>query len=154
MRAVGEAHRSGGAGDFLHGDHVLEIAEARAAIFLLHGDAVQAEFAHLRPEIARKLVRTVDLLGARGDLLLGEVAHSLADRIGGFAEVEIEGFRGVRQHSWLLHRPLASGAPWIACRSARILGSSPDLFKRGGRGNWSNEAASTKSSPALWEGSL
>jgi hypothetical protein len=33
-----------------------EIAQAAAAVFLLHRDAEQAELAHLRPEVARELV--------------------------------------------------------------------------------------------------
>jgi hypothetical protein len=49
VRAVGQADRGGGARDFLHRHAVLEIAEARAAVFFLDGDAVQTEFAHLRP---------------------------------------------------------------------------------------------------------
>jgi AcrR family transcriptional regulator len=48
--------------------HVLEIAQAGAAVFLLDGDAVQAERADLRPQVHRELVAAVDLGGARRDL--------------------------------------------------------------------------------------
>ena len=54
MRAVGQADRAGGAADLLHGHAVREIAEAGAAELLLDGDAVQAELAELRPQIARE----------------------------------------------------------------------------------------------------
>ncbi len=64
MGAVGQADRGRGARDFLHRDAVLEIAEARPAIVLLHRDAEQAEPAHLLPEVHRELVGAVDLRGA------------------------------------------------------------------------------------------
>ena len=98
MRAVGQADRGGRARHLLHGEAVLEIAEAGAAIFFLHRDAVQAERADLRPEIARKLVAAVDLGGARRDLVGGEVENGLADRVRSLAEVEIEHLVRVRDH--------------------------------------------------------
>ena len=72
-------------------DAMLEIAEPGAAIFFLDGNAVQTERAELRPEIARELVGPVDLGGARRDLIRGKIADRLADCIGGFAKIEIEG---------------------------------------------------------------
>ena len=72
VRAVGEPDRCGAARDFLHGDAVFQIAETRTAIRLLDGDAVQAQFAQLRPEMARELVRPVHLLGNRSDVVGGE----------------------------------------------------------------------------------
>ena len=54
MRAVGEADRGRGARHFLDRDAMLEIAEPKPAVFLRRGDAVQAERAHLRPEVARE----------------------------------------------------------------------------------------------------
>ena len=90
MRAVGQADRGRGARHLLHRDAVLEIAQARAAIFLLDRDAVQAERADLGPEIARKLIAAVDFGGARRDLVLRKRMHRLADRVRGLAEIEIE----------------------------------------------------------------
>ncbi len=90
MRAVGQADRRRGARNLLDRDAVLEIAEPAAAIFLLDGDAVQAERADLGPEVARKLVALVDLGGARRDLVRRELLHRFADRVRGFAEIEIE----------------------------------------------------------------
>ena len=95
MRAVRQADRGRCARHFLDRDAVLEIAEAGPAIFLLDGDAVQAERADLGPEVARKLIAAVDLGGARRDLVLRERMHGLADRIRGLAEVEVEKQRPV-----------------------------------------------------------
>src|SRR4051794_6956182 len=69
---------------------MLEIAETEAAIFLADGDAVQPKLAHLRPQMAREFVLGVDLGSDRFDLVLGKAARRFADRIGHFAEVEIE----------------------------------------------------------------
>ena len=90
MRAVGQADRGGGARDFLHRDAVLEIAEPGAAPFLLDRDAVHAELAQLRPQVAREGVAAVDLVGARRDLVGGEAAHAVAQHVGGLAEAEIK----------------------------------------------------------------
>jgi hypothetical protein len=49
---------------------MFEIAEAGTAIFLLDRNAVQAERAEFGPEIDRKLIRLVDLGGARGNLVI------------------------------------------------------------------------------------
>ena len=90
VRAVGEPDGGRAAADLLHGDAVLEIAEPGAAVLLLHRDAVQAEVAELGPELARELVRFVDLRGERRDLVGGEAAHAGAQLVGRLAEVEIE----------------------------------------------------------------
>ena len=67
-----------------------EIAHPRAAILLLDGDAEEPERAELRPQLARKLVGAVDLVGDRGDLVSGKVAHRLAQHFDVAAETEIE----------------------------------------------------------------
>ena len=90
MRAVAEADRGRRAADFLDRDDMFEVAEREPAIFLLDGDAVQAEFAHRRPEIAREPVLGVDLRGERRDLVGGETLRRLADHVGGLTEPEIE----------------------------------------------------------------
>ena len=101
MRAVGQADRGRGPRHLLHRDAVLEIAEAGAAIFLLDGDAVQAERADLGPEIARELIAAVDFGGARRDLVLRERIHRLAYRVRGLAEIEVEHPMGVGDHGRL-----------------------------------------------------
>src|ERR1700710_838041 len=90
MGAVRQPDRSRRPRHFFDCDTVLEIAQTSAAIFLFDGDAVQAERAHLRPEVARKLVAPVDFGGARRDLVAREGIDGLANRIRGFAEIEIE----------------------------------------------------------------
>ena len=91
VRAVGEADGTRGARNLLHGDAMLEIAEPRPAILLDDGDAVQAERAHLRPQLARKPVLAVDPLRDRRDPVGGEAGNALAQHVGGLAEAEIEG---------------------------------------------------------------
>jgi hypothetical protein len=49
-----------------------EIAEPRPAPLLFYGNAEQTQCAELRPQLARKLVRTIDFRGARRDIVLGE----------------------------------------------------------------------------------
>ena len=78
------------AGNLLHGDAMGEIAEAGAAPFLLDRDAQEAERPELRPKLARKAVRAVDLGRVRGDLILGKVGDRIAQHGNIAAEVEIE----------------------------------------------------------------
>src|SRR5437868_742322 len=93
--AVAEAHRARRSRYFLLRHDMLEIAKPEAAILFLDGDPVEAEFAHLRPKLAREFVLLVDLGGQRRDLLAREALGRLADRVGHFAELEIE-HRGLR----------------------------------------------------------
>src|SRR6056297_2896507 len=104
MRAIREPDTGGCPRDLLHRHDMVEIAEPRAAVLFGDGDAVQAELAHLRPEIAGKLVVAVDCLRTRGDLFLREGRDRLADGVGGIAEIEIEGGRSIGNHgTGLLH---------------------------------------------------
>ena len=102
MRAIGQADRAGRTRNLLHRHAMLEIAEPCPAKFLLDRDAVHAELAQLRPQIARKGVAAVDLVGTRRDLVGGECAHTVAQQVGGLAEVEIEA--GVAAHLKRLER--------------------------------------------------
>ena len=90
MRAVGQADRGGGARNLLHRHAMGEIAEPGAAQFLFDGDAEEAERAELRPQLARKAVGAVDLVGVGRDLVLGESAHRVAQHVDIAAEAEIE----------------------------------------------------------------
>ena len=100
--AVAQADRGRGARDFFLRDDMLEIAEAEPAPFLLDGDAVQPELAHLRPQMPREFVLLVDLGGDRRDLVGREALGRVADRVGHFAEVEVEAGVG---HSGFSCRP-------------------------------------------------
>ena len=90
MGAVGQADRAGRARNLLHGDAMLEIAEAGAAPLLLDRDAVNAERAELGPQIARKPVAAVDLVGERRDLVGRKPAHTLAQHVGRLAKAEVQ----------------------------------------------------------------
>ena len=98
MGAVGEADGGRGAAHLLDGDDVLEVAQPRAAILLLDRDAVQAELAHLGPQLAREAVGLVDLGGDRRHLVGGETLDLLAQRVGGLAQTEIERRHCVGDH--------------------------------------------------------
>jgi hypothetical protein len=83
VRAIGQSDRRRGAADLLHDDHVLDIAEAGAAILLLDGDAEQTEIAELLPQIGGKRILSVDLGGPRRDLGEREAPHRFAQRLRG-----------------------------------------------------------------------
>ena len=112
MRAVGQAERSRGAADFLDRDDVFEIAEAEPTIRFVDGQAMQAELAHLAPQlVAREMVFAVDLLGQRGDLFVGEARHGLADHLCALAELEIEMGVARMLSPWGSRRFSLSGGP-------------------------------------------
>src|SRR5207244_10538340 len=90
MRPVGAPARARRPRDFLHRDAVFEIAKPRPAPFLLDRDPVYAELAELGPQVARKGVAAVDLLGPRRDPVGGKAAHAVAQQIGRLAEREIK----------------------------------------------------------------
>ncbi len=81
MRAVAQAHRAGGARDFLHRHQVREVAHAAAAESLVHGHAQQAHFAQLGPQVLREQVVVIDLRGARGYLGIRETTHGITQRV-------------------------------------------------------------------------
>ncbi|MNM92775.1 hypothetical protein D3C81_1051190 [compost metagenome] len=89
--AVGEGDRSRTTADLLHGDHVGQVAQTRAAVFLFDGDAEQAHVAEFLPHVHREEVVRVDLRGARRQFSGDEVAHLVAQHVDGFAEAEVEG---------------------------------------------------------------
>jgi hypothetical protein len=100
VRAVGQAHRGRGARDFFHRHDVRQVAHARAAVFLVHRDAEDAELAHLLPQVHRELVGAVDLRGARRDLGLRELLHRFAQR--GDVLAVVKGQAGEMQHGVVL----------------------------------------------------
>src|SRR3974390_3912432 len=107
MRAIGKAARSGRTRHLLHRDARRESAAPRPAVFLFDRNAVQPERAHLGPEIARKFVFAVDLVGARRNPVLREIGAGVAQHVGLGTEAEIETGPGIRNHR-KLHR---SGGP-------------------------------------------
>ena len=98
MGAIGQADRGRGARDLLHRHAMVQIAKGGAAIFFFHGDAVQAERAHLRPQLAREHIVAVDGVGARRDAVMGEIGDALAQHVDVGPEAEIEARPGIGDH--------------------------------------------------------
>ena len=75
VRSIGEPDRAAGARDLFHDDDVRQVAQVGAAPALRHGHAEQAQRPQLGPEVARKLVSTIDFIGQRRDPLAREATH-------------------------------------------------------------------------------
>src|SRR5687767_125334 len=90
MGTVRKANRTGSAGDLLHGNAMFHVAEPRSAVFLLHGDAEDAESAQFRPEMARKRIAAVDFMGNRSDFIACKIFHCLANGLRRLPETEIK----------------------------------------------------------------
>jgi hypothetical protein len=90
MRAVGEAHRRRGAGYLLHRDDMGEVAHAGPAVAFRHRQPEEPELTEFAPQISRKEVAAVDLVGARGDPIVREAADLVAYGVDGVSEAEIE----------------------------------------------------------------
>src|SRR5690606_37138986 len=73
--AVGQTNRGGGAADFLHGNHVCQVAHPGSAVFFFHGNTQQAHIAKLPPQVHGELVVTIDFRGAGGDFGCSETVH-------------------------------------------------------------------------------
>src|SRR5258707_354695 len=89
-----------------------EIAHPGPTVFFARRDAEHAERAELGPELARKGIAAVDLVGARRDLGIGEAHHALAQRRDVLAEREVEPPPDIRDHG------SASQRTWVAQRRA------------------------------------
>src|SRR5712691_4806293 len=98
VRPVRQSDRGRAARDLFHGHAMLEIAHPGAAVFLLDRDPEQSEPAELGPQLPRKLVGVVDLVGPRRDPVGGEALHAVAERIDVLAETEIEASPSVGDH--------------------------------------------------------
>src|SRR5690349_1301888 len=81
-----------------------EVAETGPSPFLFDGDAEKTERSNLRPQIARKAVGAIDLVWARGDLVMRKAAHGVAKHLDVPAQTEIQSGQAVPQH-----RSLPSG---------------------------------------------
>ena len=95
MRAVAEPHRRRGTADLLDREDVLQITEPEPAIRLADRDAVQAERAHVGPQVAREPVLRVDLHRQRGDPVRREASRSVTNHLRVLAQREVE----VRGHA-------------------------------------------------------
>ena len=70
-------------------DRVRDRVGAAAAVLLGNGHAHQPELGQLRDEVVGEAVLPVELLGDRGDLLLGEVPDRAADELLLLRQVEV-----------------------------------------------------------------
>ena len=73
---------------------MFEISQPQTAPFLLNGDAMQAEFAHRHPKLAREPVFGINAGGERRDLLVGKACGGLTDHLGALAKGKVELRRG------------------------------------------------------------
>ena len=100
--AVGEPDRRRRPAHFLDRDDVGEVAHAGAAEVFLDGDSVQPERAELLPQVARELVRRVDLARTRRDLRLCEPVDHVPEGLDLLAEGEA--------HPGVVHRGVRGSA--------------------------------------------
>ena len=87
---IREANRGRRAADFFHRDCVFEIAKPGAAIVFAHRNAMQTQFAHFRPELARKLIAGVDVRRNRRDLVLRKPVNGFADHLGFIGKTKLK----------------------------------------------------------------
>ena len=109
MGAIAQCRGGRGSGHFLDGDDMGKIAQPGTAELRIGRDAEEPERAELRPEIARKLVAAIDLVGAGTKPLLGETLDGLAYRLDLLADC--------KSHRCVKHRSpprarLSSGEGW------------------------------------------
>ena len=69
---------------------ILSHVGAGAAVIRAYRYAQETQFAEFPPQIPRKHIASIDLVGARRDALLGETLNLIAHGIDDFAEPEIE----------------------------------------------------------------
>jgi len=101
-----------------------QIAHAGAAEFLLHGDAMQAQRPHFRPQIARERILVVDRGGARRDFGSRKCAHTVAQRCDLRVGIETKK-TGRIAHPMIIAR---TGSRYRSAAQAFCL-SWPDLFR-------------------------
>jgi hypothetical protein len=121
--AVAQADRGRGARHFLHRHDMFEIAQAKAAELFLDGDSVQAQFAHLGPELAFEFVLFVDLGGQRGQAIGGPAGGGVADGVGVIAKAEFHGL-GREGNAHALGRSIAHGLSPSAVRRGQPVPSA------------------------------
>ncbi len=155
MGAVGEPDRGRGTAHLLHRDAMGEIAHPGAAIFLLDRDAVQAERAHLRPQLHREPVGLVDLGRERRNLLLGKIAHAAPQHIDLWAEIVIEHQKpGVLHWFYMAQAPvLARGGVGLSASGSRSRSRAPTRSRSSTRRSATRPAAVRKSAIRMYRGS-
>ena len=102
VRAIGQAHGSTGTRNFLHRNHVGEIAHIGSAILLRDGDAQHSQLTKLAPYIHGELVSTINFSRTRRNLALRKVTHGIAQRINIFTELKVQSWQIGKAHGCLL----------------------------------------------------
>ena len=105
MRAVGQSDGGAARARFPPWRRNGRDSPGRCRRVLLDRDAEQAKLAELRPQLARKRVGAIDLVGERRDLVLRETRAPVAQHVDVAAKTEIEAGQAVGNH-----RALQSGA--------------------------------------------
>src|SRR5271156_473114 len=90
MGAVRKSDRRRAATHLFHCHHVSQVTHLRAAVFLFHGNSMETERTHLRPQIARKFVLTVDRLGSGCNLAVAKLTHGFAQLLDLKSKIESE----------------------------------------------------------------
>jgi hypothetical protein len=72
-----------------------QIAHSGAAVVVFHGEPMQSELAHLRPQLAGEPIVAIDICGERRNALLGELGDRRPQCVDVIAESEIEVFHAV-----------------------------------------------------------
>src|SRR6185436_13334660 len=78
-------------GKLLNRDHILDVAETRATVFLRENDAQQAHFAKFRHDLAGKTRGLIPLHDVWGDLTLCKLADAAAELVLFVGKGEIHG---------------------------------------------------------------
>ena len=90
VRTIRQAHAGRCTRNFFHGNHVRQVTHVGATIGFGHRNAQHAHFAHLAPQVHRKLIGAVNFCRTRGNLCLGKIADSIAQCIDVFAQLKVQ----------------------------------------------------------------
>ena len=90
MSGEGQADGCRGPRNLLHGDHMCEIPQLSAAVFLADRQSENTDVSELVPEIVRKKILRIDRGSARGDLIHRKPADGIAQHLDILAEREIQ----------------------------------------------------------------
>ena len=88
MRAIRQADRCTGAGDFLNHDGVCQIGHICPAIGFVHRHAQQAQIPHFTPKFVWKFIGTINLGGHGFHPFLCPAMHSFLQGMNIFTQIE------------------------------------------------------------------
>src|SRR6478672_4561468 len=100
MSTEGQADGRRGSRNLLHGDHMREITQPSATVFIADRQPEDTEVSELAPEIVWKKVLLVNRSSTRGNLIRRKSVDRVAQHVDIFAE------REVQRHQMAAHRNL------------------------------------------------